>query len=767
MQSKSTYHFESAISAFADSKGTAIALGCLRVLRRIAENVPLVIFLDDLQWSDLASIDLLYYLGAKLRGTPIMLIGVFRSSDIATIKPTLVNSINELKMRISEFVHIDLDKEDGQFVTQFVSYNYPQNQFTSKFLAQMQAHTGGNPLFVSELFQYLVETNKIGQNGKGVWRIEGRFEFQDLPPKVETVIERRIASLEAGLRKILEIASVEGEEFTAQVIANLRGIEERQIIEQLSDELERKWHLIGEARSIAYQQKRLHIYRFKHALIQMYLYGHLSPIERELLHRDIGMFLEGMYDTDIVEKAPSLAEHFKKANMPEKEARYRFLAAQKAADMGARETAIYHLNFLETILNESSISKTENASLPKKLYGLRGNLYALIPVPEKARGDFRQLEVLAKADNDTCTMARALCGYGIIERSLGNFDSALSYVSQVEEIAPEECTDVMADCKLLAAKTYKDKGQYEQADKWAAMAQSLYEQLGKRSGILDARSQIAYGYYARGQYDEAKEIWMENLLKAPQLANLPPDPDDDVYFCLGFLHWRLGEHDKAKDFFSTALEAALQMDNQRKQAYCLNDLCFVETSLGNYDKAESNAREALSIFQVFGDKKGQAWANGNLGNALAHAGKLEDAVKFLDKARFIEKEIGLKSAMAENSRRLSLIYLRLSDLSEAYRYAQYALEEAEVIGRQAFVGMAYRALGEIAAEAKFKPDVNLIDIQDPETYFNLSVKIAQETRNKSEEAQSLRVWGEYLIKLPDSTNNEKGKDLLQRASILQ
>jgi tetratricopeptide (TPR) repeat protein len=453
--------------------------------------------------------------------------------------------------------------------------------------------------------------------------------------------------------------------------------------------------------------------------------------------------------------------------MPEKEARYRCLAARKAADMGARETAIYHLNLLETILNESSISKTENVDLSKKLYGLRGNLYALIPVPEKARSDFRQLEVLAKADNDTCTMARALCGYGIIERSLGNFDSALSYVSQVDEITPEECTDVVADCKLLAAKTYKDKGEYEQAAKWAAMAQSLYEQIGNQSGILDARSQIAYRYYARGQYDEAKEIWMKNLAKAPQLATVPPDFDDDVYFCLGFLHWRLGEHDMAKGFFSTALEAAQQMNNQRKQAYCLNDLCFVETSLGNYDKAESNAREALLMFKDFGDKKGLAWANGNLGNALAHAGKLECAVKFLSEGRLIAEEIGLKSSVAEDSRRLSLVYLNLSNFSEAYRYALHALEEAKAIDRQAFVGIAYRVLGEIAAQAKFKPGVNLIDIQDPEAYFKLSVEIAQKTENKSEEAEALRAWGQYLVKLPDSPSNKKGEELLQKAASLR
>lgn len=764
--------FDSAVSAFAHSARTTIFLESARVLRRIAQDFPLILFFDDLQWSDSASVDLLYHLGLVLHGTPTMLIGAFRPSEIIATKHPLANCMSELKVRRLEFGEIDLDKADDNFVSEFIACKYTPNQFISEFVTRMQAHTGGNALFISELFQYFEETKRIILDERGVWRIHSTFEFHELPPKVEAVIEKRIANLEADLRKLLEVASVEGEEFTTEVVAHLRRIEERQLLERLSMELERKMHLVALSRSVAVQQKQLYMYRFRHALIRMYLYGSLSPVERELLHRDIGLCLESIYGAATGQISSVLAEHFDKANMPEKEAPYRLMAALVAVQSGAWTTGVYHLDRLESILNDptSSLSRQTRIELAKELYNLRGNLYALILMPENALNDFERLEVMARADGDTCALARALYGRGILARAQNDLKSALEFVSQVYTLVPEgQCVDVIADCKLLEAKANRDRAQYEETLQCAEMARVLYEKLNKVGSVLDALSQIAYAYYGKGQYDEAERIWTANLSTYNKYAMIPGDPDDDANFCLGFLNWRLKRYQKAKVFFSVALETAQQTNNLRKRAYCLNDLALVETDLGSHDEAETLLREVISICESQGldDKKLFTWALGNLGANLTRAGKLEEAWKFLGRNRALALERDNKSDVAESSRRISEFYLQRSMLPEAYQWAQQALREAQEIGRRAFVGMTYRVLGEIALTARRAPEVNLPDVQDPEVYFEQSVQIARETGNLAEEVQSLHAWGEYLVQLPDVYSRDKGKSLIQDADKLQ
>ena len=80
----------------------------------------------------------------------------------------------------------------------------------------------------------------------GVW-VEGpSLDWEALPPRVEAVIEERIGRLEAELREILTIASVEGEDFTAQVVARVQKADERKLIQQLGQELNKRYRLVGE-----------------------------------------------------------------------------------------------------------------------------------------------------------------------------------------------------------------------------------------------------------------------------------------------------------------------------------------------------------------------------------------------------------------------------------------------------------------------------------------------------------------------------------------
>ena len=759
---------ESPISAYSKGIKNTVVYELLLVLRRLTEHFPLVVFLDDLQWADLASVDLLCYLASKMPDRPIMFIGAFRSEEDTETKKALGNCIAGIKTRFPDTTKIiNLDTLDDKFATLYANKYYPNNDFPIHFIAQMQNHTSNNALFVSELFQLLEEQGNIYQDLQGVWHLGKEFS-EVLPEKVETVIEKRLENLTSELRTILLTASIEGEEFSAQTIAQLQGISERELIAKLTEELEKKHHLVALSRADTLNQQRVHIYRFKHALIRTYLYQSIPPIRREFLHRDIGFLLEGLHGNESTKLSSVLAEHFRKGKLPEKEIVYRLIAAKEASSVGAWKTAIYHLNMLEERLDDESMASQDRSEIAMQMYILRGNLYALIPEPDRALANYKQLQTIAIVHKSKCQLAYAFMGYGILERALGNFAKAIEFAEDARKIVGEAtCPNVFADCYLLIAKSHKDLAQYADVLEWAEKAKDAYEKIGNLIGILDSRSQIAYAHYAQGNYVIAESIWETNLYEAPEYASLPPDPDDDVYFCLGFLNWRLGKYKKAHDYLSTALESARKVNYRRKEAYCLNNLGFVETSLGNFGQAEEILINALTIFQELGDKKGESWAYGNLGNVMFHSGKYDQAIHFLQQNLSLAKEISLRSGSAEANRRLSEAYLHDGKLSEAYHYAQQGLQEAEKLGRRAFIGMIYRIMGNIAVKAAFDRQNDLSELGKPEEYFEMSVKIARETQSHSEEYLSLEAWGKFLISLNDGESKTKGEELLKQAEQLK
>jgi predicted ATPase len=104
------------------------------------------------------------------------------------------------------------------FVSAFLDSELPGHHLPASLVEKLTKHTGGNALFLSELLKYAREKGHIfWRNGR--WRLVGEIENFEPPKSVETLIEARIAELSDELRETLILASVEGEEFTAEVLS--------------------------------------------------------------------------------------------------------------------------------------------------------------------------------------------------------------------------------------------------------------------------------------------------------------------------------------------------------------------------------------------------------------------------------------------------------------------------------------------------------------------------------------------------------------------
>ncbi|MGB3716592.1 MAG: ABC transporter substrate-binding protein, partial [Candidatus Promineifilaceae bacterium] len=327
------------------------------VLRDVASRHPLLIVIDDLQWVDQASLNLLFHLGRRLSNSPVMIVGSYRTEEIALgrggERHPLEKVVAEVK-RIYGEVILDLGvsytTEKRVFIDSLLDSE--PNAMGEDFRGALLSHTGGQALFTVETLRYLQDRGDLVQDENGRWVEGSSLSWDMLPDRVEGIIGERISRLEDELRDILTVAAVEGTDFTAQVVARVQQLQERRLLRRLTKELERQHRLVQERAPLQVGSTFISRFRFAHSLFQHYLYHDLSPGERLLLHGEIGAILEELYKGQIEVIAVQLAWHFTEAGEGDKAVDYLILAGDNARNLYAFQDATSHYEKALTILKQ-------------------------------------------------------------------------------------------------------------------------------------------------------------------------------------------------------------------------------------------------------------------------------------------------------------------------------------------------------------------------------------------------------------------------------
>ena len=222
-----------------------------RVLNGLAAQQPLLLIIDDLQWADSASLSLLFHIARRSESSPIMLLGAYRPDEIALGRDggqhPLEKTLAELKRYYGDIV-INVGQTGQQEGAQFVDalLDSEPNDLGPAFRQALLAHTEGHALFTVEVLRDMQERGDLVRDNAGRW-VEGPgLDWSALPARVEGVIEARLGRLEPSLRELLSVAAVEGKDFTAQVVAAVQQMGERDVLRSLAGALDRQHHLVGE-----------------------------------------------------------------------------------------------------------------------------------------------------------------------------------------------------------------------------------------------------------------------------------------------------------------------------------------------------------------------------------------------------------------------------------------------------------------------------------------------------------------------------------------
>ena len=239
-------------------------------LEDISRHQPLVIFIDDLHWADLSTIDVLAHLAPRLGRLHLLLVVTYRQHEMVQTKHPFARLRGELiARRHLDEVPVSLLGLDD--VREYMRLAFGSAPVTAELAALVFQKTEGNPLFMRDLVRYFRE--------EGI-PAGARPAAADVPQSLRGLIDRTLQTLHPMTRQLLSIAAVQGYEFDSATVARVSGAAPADVEERLraADEvhalvtLEREHELPDGTFSLAY--------RFVHVLYQDALYGSIAPTRR-------------------------------------------------------------------------------------------------------------------------------------------------------------------------------------------------------------------------------------------------------------------------------------------------------------------------------------------------------------------------------------------------------------------------------------------------------------------------------------------------------
>lgn len=558
-----------------------------QLLRDISEQYPLLIILDDLQWADSASIHLLFHLAQRVANSRILLVAAYRASEIAVTRPRpgietdsehpLAPVIQELIRQFGDMsVELRrLEKVEGQaFVSALLDSE--SNRLGQDFRDSLLQKTNGHPLFTVELLRDMQARGELIQDSRGQWYEKQPVDWAAMPVRVEAVIRRRVDRLDAGLRKIVDVGSVEGEVFSAQVVMKVLEKSEWQILNDLSRELQSRHQLVLERAEVLVEGRPQALYQFSHPLFHEHVYRSLSVAERRWLHGQVGNVLEEEYGDQVDEIVTQLARHFELAGSP-KALGYLLQAGEIALAKYASAEAENHFRRALDLNPPAAARARLQGGLAEALYR-QGYKDEALEAWRRGIDDFKALRSLEELALLYASALWHLLPYWPAE-GLQLCAEALSAVEGLEEGVP------LAHLMHQVARAYLFNYLVEQAVPLCKKAVEIGEQRGDIDLQADALSTLG-----------VLELWtgenLDNAFVTLHRAVSLAEASGSLHLIfrassnLGVSYYRLqGRHREALKIYLRAAELARQLGAVEKESYALANVFFAHTQLGDFSSA--------------------------------------------------------------------------------------------------------------------------------------------------------------------------------------
>ena len=517
----------------------------------VADNRPLVLALDDMQWYASETLEWLAYLVRFQPRARLLIIGSLRDDEIDADHP-MARLLLDLRSAnlLSELALTALSAEEtADLAAQLAEYRLDEAAARGLY-----RFTEGNPLFVVETVRAeLGAAGSTQPNGSPAPGAPGPA----LPPRVQSVIQARLAQLSSEAGDLAGLAATIGRSFTYDVLSRTWEQSPDALVRAL-DELWQR-HIVREQGANAYD--------FSHGRIRDVAYGDISPARRRLLHRRVAQALETLESDGNGALAVQLAHHFEYAGMVGEAIHYLQQAAATARRLSAHRESIAHLDHGIDLLH--SLPAT-TATLERELdlqmalcqdWGAVTNYLG-----DETRAVYERALALSRQLRFTPHLFTVYWGLHEIALYRGNHDESLELSEQCMHIAQElDDPGLLLQAHHALWGTYHFSGKLIEALDHMAAGLALYqypahEALSPHYGAHDAAC-CALGtgglsLWHLGLLDQTVERQQQLLRHADRLVE--PVNKADGYLGVAYLHHLLRAPEQAQPYAETVLRIGIE-----------------------------------------------------------------------------------------------------------------------------------------------------------------------------------------------------------------
>lgn len=595
-----------------------------------SKKAPLLLRIEDLQWADPTSVEVLDYLIKELRQVSILFLLEYRS-DYA---------FPYLNLENCEHIFLkNFTKEESKKLIKAILEEEGIEPGISDLIFEKSA---GNPLFITEIVKLLLKKNGIRKTKDGYVPTE-RFKKLEIAGSISSVILDQIDRLNEFDKRILQYASVVGRSFEPGLLSRILDVPRS----NLKEDLQRLEHFEG----ILISNPEKDSYEFISPTTYEVVYNSLLKTKRRELHTIIGEELERIPEERHYENLEKLAFHFARSNDDRKGIYYLKSAADKSYRFYALNETLSFFNQALELLYKKELSDEE---IQDKLEVLRrmGWVLRLLGRLEQAIKNQKRSLKLAKRVNSLKDEAGANLNIGIIYQEMGIPKKGLNYWTRARRIAKK-----IGD-KNIQGLAENNLGNY-------------YLHISDLDKALECFQSVA---------DLSKEI---DDKKGLALANLN----------LGLVMERKGEFQKAIEHYNSAYRIFEEITDKENMAKILLNIGVVMMQRGEVPNAIERFNDAIRLSSEIGDKMNEMLGLGNLGEVYGRMWQLDKAYDYFSQSLTIAQIIGEPHQTMGMNLNIGDIHLYRGSLNQAQEYHKKAIAISEEINDPFNEGIARRSLG--------------------------------------------------------------------------
>ncbi|HRV90908.1 MAG TPA: protein kinase [Anaerolineae bacterium] len=665
---------------------------CWDLLNRAAQTRPLLIAVEDVQWVDPSTLELLAYLAQRMPQAPVLLVLSLRPEEVDAKVPVAALWHDWQRGEIAQAIMLE-PLTPGQ-IADFLKTALGQKSLPQWIIDNFQQATGGNPLFIEETLKALAAEGQVGEwIGPKMSQLNNLSGMMlQLPQNVLDLAERRLQLLTEEDRSILTAAAVLGPEFPFALLEAVTQMDEDDLLDAIDRLLASR--LIEELPLQEGEDR----YRFAQEALRQALLKTISQRRLRVMHRRSGEAIQAIYDTRQQRYWPVLAHHFAMSGNDQSAQKYFTLAGQAAARVYAHAEAIsYYGRALDMAKRDTTPHNAETNQEMAHLYIQLGRALELNSQFDQALAIYEEMAEVAHQRDAPAMKLTALMARATLQAMPSPVLNPVQgeVISKQALVLAHDLGDQTAEAKTLwnLSNLCKFSNRLPQAIDYGERALTLARDLNQTEQIAFILNDLALCYWFAGRLNRAGALFREADDLWRDLNNLPMLVDSLTG--LAGLAVFGGDYDLALTFSEEAAQISQSIGNLWGQSYSKVGIGYVYWDRGQPGQAIAVMEECLRLSDLANYVVPQVYTRADLAAVYGSLGAFECGLETARQALTVA-ETKMPGRRPYALARLAQLHLKQGDLTEAARAIDRAKTDPNREAAPTFFQLVYLAEAELA-----------------------------------------------------------------------